>query len=447
MSSCSDQGSEYNCAGRANVGVPDDRAPMMALITELYPICRSITGDGMRRSLSILKRYIPLEMREVPSGTAVFDWTVPNEWNIRAAYIETLDGRRLVDFATCNLHVVQYSHAINEIVPFEELQRHLHSLPETPDWIPYRTAYYADTWGFCVSQRQRDAMTESAYHVVIDATLARGHLTYGELVVRGAREEEVLISCHCCHPSLGNDNLSGMAVATWLARYVMEAPRRFTYRFLFIPGTIGSITWLARNETTVQRVRHGLVLSCLGDAGSSTYKQSRQGNALIDRYVEHVLRHSGSPYRITPFFPYGYDERQYCSPGFNMPVGCFMRSPNGGYPEYHTSADNLDLVRTEALLDSLQKLERIVEVIEGDMICQSLNPRGEPQLGKRGLYRPIGGQTGAFDQMTLLWVLNLADGNHSLFDMADRSNLPFASIKSAADALTSKGLLEPVHSF
>ena len=424
----------------------DDSAAMMDLITELYPICRSITGDGMRRSLSILKRHIPLEMREVPSGTPVLDWTVPNEWNIRDAYIETLDGRRVVDFAASNLHILQYSHAVDQVVPIEELQRHLYSLPEKPDWIPYRTAYYANTWGFCVTQRQRDGMTEPAYRVVIDATLAKGNLTYGEFLVQGASEEEVLFSCHCCHPSLGNDNLSGMAVATMLARHVMAAPRRFTYRFLFIPGTIGSITWLARNEGTIPRVRHGLVLSCLGDAGSGTYKQSREEGALINRYVEHILRHSGSPYTITPFIPYGYDERQYCSLGFNMPVGCFMRSPNGGYAEYHTSADNLDLVKPEALTDSLQKLKQIVEVIEGDIMCRNLNPRGEPQLGRRGLYRPIGGEAdaGTFDQMTLLWVLNLADGRHSLFDIAERSKLPFSSIRAAADALMSKELLEAV---
>jgi aminopeptidase-like protein len=445
--SCSSEAASADTFGRgADHAAVDECAVMMDLIAELYPICRSITGDGVRRSLSILQRHMPLEMHEVPSGTAVLDWTVPDEWNVRDAHIETLDGRRIVDFAASNLHILQYSHAMDRIVPIDELQRHLYSLPEQPDWIPYRTAYYANTWGFCVTQRQRETMTEAAYHVVIDASLTKGHLTYGELLVRGASEEEVLFSCHSCHPSLGNDNLSGMAIATLLARRLMAAPRRFTYRFLFIPGTIGSITWLARNETIVPRVRHGLVLSCLGDAGASTYKQSRQGTAPIDRYVEHVLRHSGSPYKITPFIPYGYDERQYCSPGFNMPVGCFMRSPNGSYPEYHTSADNLDLVKPDALLDSLQKLTEIVNVIEHDIMCRSLNPRGEPQLGRRGLYRPIGGAmgAGAFDQMTLLWVLNLADGGHSLFDIAERSNLPFASIKAAADALMSKELLEAV---
>jgi aminopeptidase-like protein len=425
---------------------PDEGAAMMALIGELYPICRSITGEGVRRSLAILERHVPLHVHEVPSGTPAFDWTVPKEWNIRGAYIATLDGRRIVDFADHNLHILQYSVPVDRVVRIEELQKHLHSLPETPDWIPYRTAYYAETWGFCLTQRQRDALVEPAYRVVIDSTLADGHLTYGELLLRGASEEEVLFSCHSCHPSLANDNLAGTAVAVRLALHLMEAPRRFTYRFLFIPGTIGSLTWLASHEDIVPRVRHGLVLSCLGDAGGSTYKQSRRGDAAIDRYVEHVLRHGGAPYRVTPFIPYGYDERQYCSPGFDMPVGCLMRSPNGTYPEYHTSADDLDLVRPEALADSLEKLKRVVEIIEGDVVYRSLSPKGEPQLGKRGLYRPIGGQkeAGGFDQMTLLWVLNLADGKHSLFDMAERAGIPFASIRAAAVALEEKGLLAQV---
>jgi aminopeptidase-like protein len=423
--------------------VPDPGAAMMRLVGELYPICRSITGDGMRASLRLLQREIPLELREVPSGTQVFDWTIPREWNVRGAFIETLGGRRVVDFAEHNLHLVQYSVPVDRVVPLEELRRHLHTLPETPDWIPYRTAYYSDAWGFCLTQRQADALTEPAYRVRIDTTLEPGHLTYGELVLAGESADEFLFSCHSCHPSLANDNLSGMAIATTLAKRLGERKRRLTYRFLFIPGTIGSLAWLARNEEVVPRVRHGLVLSCLGDAGPTTYKQSRRGDAAIDRIVGHVLRHSSAEHRITPFIPYGYDERQYCSPGFDMPVGCFMRSPNGTYPEYHTSADDLDLVRPEFLADSLEKLERIVAIAEGDGLYRNLSPKGEPQLGKRGLYRPIGGQkeAGGFDQMTLLWVLNLADGKHTLLDIAERSGAPFAAIRAAADALLEKGLL------
>ena len=445
-------------AGIAETAGDDPGAAMMRMIRELFPICRSITGDGMRRTLGIVSRELPapLRLHEVPTGAPAFDWTVPKEWNIRAAYIETVGEkrRRVVDFADNNLHILQYSLPVDRVVPVEELRRHLHTLPETPDWIPYRTAYYAETWGFCLSQRQADALTDPAYRVVIDTTLATGHLTYGELLMPGesggeGAEEEVLISCHSCHPSLANDNLSGIAVATMLARHVAGlARRRYGYRFLFIPGTIGSLAWLSRNEhEIVPRIRHGLVLSCVGDSGPVTYKQSRRGDAPVDRIVAHVLKTSGGPHRITPFIPYGYDERQYCSPGFDMPVGCFMRSPNGTFPEYHTSADNLDFVKPESLVDSLEKLKEVVAAIEdGDTLYRSLNPKGEPQLGKRGLYRPIGGQKDAasFDGMTLLWVMNLADGKHTLFDMAERSGQSFAAIRLAAEALAEKGLLERV---
>jgi aminopeptidase-like protein len=425
----------------------DPAAAMISLIEQLYPICRSITGDGLRQSLRLIARELPsLALHEVPTGTPVFDWTVPREWNVRGAYIATLDGRRIVDFAQSNLHLLQYSTPVDRVVERAELLRHLHTLPETPDWIPYRTAYYSEAWGFCVSQRQAEQLTDDAYRVVIDTSLAPGHLSYGELVLPGERQGEVLLSCHVCHPSLANDNLSGIAVAVALARRLMAAKRRFTYRFLFIPGTIGSLAWLAANEARVGLVKHGLVLSCLGDGAPMTYKQSRRGDAAIDRIAAHVLRQSGAPHRLLPFTPYGYDERQYCSPGFDMPVGCLMRSPNGTFPEYHTSADNLDFIRADALGHSLDTLERIVAVIEGDGTYLNLSPKGEPQLGKRGLYRPIGGQkeAGGFDGMALLWVLSLADGKHSLLDTAERAGMPFAAIRAAADALQEKGLLAPV---
>jgi aminopeptidase-like protein len=425
--------------------VRDDGAAMMQLIAELYPICRSITGPGLRQTLGILRKSMPLTIHEVPSGTPVLDWMVPQEWTIRGAYISRLDGTRVVDFAAHNLHILQYSRAIDRIVPIEELKEHLHTLPDTPDWIPYRTSYYRDTWGFCLTQRQLDSMTDPAYRVVIDASHEDGSLSYGELLIPGESTAEVLISCHSCHPSLANDNLAGIAVATMLARHLARTPRRLTWRFVFIPGTIGSLTWLARNEAVVPRIRHGLVLSCLGDAGAVTYKQSRRGDAAIDRIVAHVLRHSGDAHRITPFIPYGYDERQYCSPGFNLPLGCFMRTPNGAYPEYHTSADDLALMRPASLEDSLAKLKQVAAIIEGDALYRSRNPKGEPQLGRRGLYRTMGGLSNAgHDEMALLWMLNLADGEHTLLDMAERSELPFSQIRSAADALLAADLLEPV---
>jgi len=421
-----------------------DPAAMMALIEELFPICRSITGGGVRRTLSILQRHIPLEVHEVPSGTTILDWTVPREWNIRGAHIIDQDGARIVDFAASNLHVVQYSRPIDAVMPLSELKPHLHSLPDEPDWIPYRTSYYNENWGFCLTHHQLSSLADGLYRVVIDSDLAPGHLSYGELLIPGESEDTVLFSCHICHPSLANDNLSGIAVATMLARHIQTLRPRYSYRFLFIPGTIGSLTWLARNEDKVQSITHGLVLSCLGDAGGVTYKQSRRGDTAIDRIVANVLHHEKVPHRIRSFVPYGYDERQYCSPGFDLPVGCLMRTPNGEYPEYHSSADNLSLLRSESLAHSLAVLRRIVAVIEGDAVYRSCNQKGEPQLGRRGLYAAMGGQRSAdYDQMALLWVLNLADGRHSLLGMAERAGVPFATLRAAANALLAVDLLEP----
>jgi aminopeptidase-like protein len=430
----------------ASISGPDAEAmTMMALIEELFPICRSITGEGVRQTLSILQRHIPLEVSEVPSGTPVLDWAVPREWNIREAYIANQDGVRVVDFAVNNLHIVQYSHPIDVIMPLAELRPHLHTMPDQPDWIPYRTSYYSDYWGFCLTHRQLSNLADGLYRVVIDADLTPGHLNYGELLIQGESDETVLFSCHICHPSLANDNLSGIAVATMLAHHILALRPRYNYRFLFIPGTIGSLTWLARNEDKVHSITHGLVLSCLGDAGGMTYKQSRRGNAAIDHIVAHVLNHDEAAHRIRPFVPYGYDERQYCSPGFDLPVGCLTRTPNGEYPEYHSSADNLALLRPECLAHSLRVLRRIVAVIEGDGVYRSRNPKGEPQLGRRGLYAMMGGQRAAsYDQMALLWVLNLADGRHSLLDMAERARIPFATIRAASDALLAADLLEQI---
>lgn len=430
---------------KRTTGLGDDGSAMMALVEELFPICRSITGRGLRQTLSILKRELPLEVVEVPSGTQVLDWVVPPEWCIRSAYIAREDGARVVDFAANNLHILQYSQPIDTTMRLADLRPHLYSLADRPDWIPYRTSYYSENWGFCLSHRQLLSLTDEKYRVVIDSELAPGHLSYGELLIPGETDDTVLFSCHICHPSLANDNLSGIAVAVRLALYLQTRRLRHSYRFLFIPGTIGSLTWLAGNEDKVAHIRHGLVLSCLGDAGGMTYKQSRKGNAAIDRIVTHVLRHDEGTHSIRPFVPYGYDERQYCSPGFDLPVGCLMRTPNGEYPEYHSSADNLSLLRPESLAHSLTVLQRIVDVIEGDVVYRSLSPKGEPQLGRRGLYASMGGHRAAgYDQMALLWVMNLADGRHSLIDMAERAGLPFAAVRSAATALAEAGLIEPL---
>lgn len=417
---------------------------MAGLARELYPICRSITGPGIRLTLEIIGRRIPLQVSEIPSGTPVLDWVVPNEWNIEEAYIAKRDGTRIVDFARHNLYVLQYSQAVDRIVPVEELRQRLYSIPDHPDWIPYRTSYYKETWGFCLAHSQLLQLNEPDYHVVIKSSLAPGSLTYGECIIEGEREETVLISCHICHPSLANDNLSGIAVATSLAQVLRAARPRFTYRFLFIPGTIGSITWLAKNESLIPLVTHGLVLSCLGDAGLMTYKRSRRGDAVIDKIAEHVFRQDRNENRIRPFTPYGYDERQYCSPGFNMPIGCLMRTPNGEYPEYHSSADDLSLLRAQSLEHSLEVLCRIVEIIEGNGSFRNLSPKGEPQLGKRGLYTMVGGNAPPIDQFALLWVLNLSDTKHSLLEIAEQAQMPFASIRAAADALVRAKLLEQI---
>jgi aminopeptidase-like protein len=411
-------------------------------IAALYPICRSITGDGVRETLARIGELIPLEVHEVPSGTRVLDWTVPKEWKVRGAYIRDPSGATVVDFRDSNLHVVNYSVPVNAHLPLSQLAKHIHTLPDRPDWTPYRTSYYDESWGFCMSHRRYEALQDGEYEVRIDSSLENGSLTYGECLLPGASSDEVLISCHVCHPSLCNDNLSGIAVATFLAAALSGRSLRYSYRFLFVPGTIGSITWLARNEACLGRIRHGLVLAGLGDGGHLNYKKSRRGNAEIDRAVEHVLNRRAAEFGIADFVPYGYDERQYCSPGFDLPVGCLMRTPWGQYPEYHTSADDLDFVRPESLAETLETCLALVDVLEGNRRHLNLNPKGEPQLGRRGLYDRIGGRVDPEDGiMAVLWVLNLSDGQHDLLDIAERAGLDFGIVRRAADLLLEHELL------
>lgn len=415
---------------------------MHAFAARLYPICRSITGSGVRASLELVREKLPaLDVHEVPSGTPVYDWTVPREWNIRDAYIKDSRGRTVVNFRRSNLHVMSYSAPVHRTMSLGELGKHLYTLPDHPDWVPYRTSYYKEAWGFCLSHNQLLSLEEGDYEVCIDSDLKPGHLTYGEAYFPGATEEEVLVSCHVCHPSLCNDNLSGIAVATWLAAGIANARSRYSYRFLFIPGTIGSITWLSRNECQASRIRHGLVLTCVGDPAGFHYKRSRRGGAEIDRVVRHVLAHSGHTCEMLDFSPYGYDERQYCSPGFDLPVGCLMRSVHGTFPEYHTSADNLEFITPEALEGTLRVCEDVVGALEGNITYVNQNPKCEPQLGKRGLYRSTGGSGIGDENMAMLWVLNQSDGRHSLLDIAERAALPFSLIRTAADSLAAAGLL------
>lgn len=421
---------------------PELNAEIERLLRDLFPICRSITGDGLRASLRRLQQVVPFELREVPSGTPVLDWTVPNEWNVRDAYVANLRGERVIDFQEHNLHLVNYSMPFRGRLTLDELKPHLHTLPARPDDIPYRTAYYQPAWGFCLSHSQFLALEAGEYEVCVDTTLEPGSLTYGELCLPGETADEIMISCHCCHPSLTNDNLSGMALSVFLARELRRRPRRYTYRFLFIPGTIGAITWLALNEAQTSRIKHGLVVACVGDAGPMHYKRSRRGNAEIDRAVTHVLRHTGQACEVRDFSPYGYDERQYSSPGFNLPVGSLTRTPHGQYPEYHTSADNLDLVRPENVAGSLEIYLAVIEVLEGNRLLMRTDPRGEPQLGRRGLYAAIGGRPDTETmQMALLWTLNLCDGEHDLLAIAERADIPFSAIELAARLLLQAELL------
>lgn len=442
---------------------------MMDLAGGLYLIPRSLTGDGVRATLDRIGSRIPLQVHELPTGTPVLDWTVPREWNPREAWIRDPSGRRVVDFADHNLHLVGYSAPVHCRTPLDELRPHLHSLPEQPDLIPYRTSYYEETWGFCLPHRLLESLPAGEYEVFIDASLEHGSMTWGECLLPGSSAEEVVISSHVCHPQLANDNLSGIAVAVHLAEALAAVPeRRYSYRFLFAPGGIGAIAWLARNRDGLDSFRHGLIAANLGDGGSFHYKRSRHGDREIDRAVVAALAGLGEHLVTEDFFPFGYDERQYCSPGFDLPVGVLTRTPWGRYPEYHTSADDLSFIGAEALAGSLAAYLAIAAVLEegvarsraegssaepqrrrsrvrhsaGDRRYRNLEPFGEPQLGRRGLYGGLGGAGRKDFEIAMLWVLNQSDGEHSLDDIAERSGLPRGVVGEAADALCEAGLLE-----
>ncbi|TPI50210.1 DUF4910 domain-containing protein [Mesorhizobium sp. B2-9-1] len=413
------------------------------LARELFPIARSITGPGVRETLRVLSRHLPIEVHEVATGTPVFDWVIPKEWIIREAYIDDEKGNRIVDFRHSNLHVLNYSVPVDKVVSLAELKEHVFTIPEQPDLIPYRTSYYAERWGFCMSHNLLTSLPEGRYRVHIDSELRQGALTYGEYVHGGTSDREFLLTTHICHPSMANDNCSGLALLTVLAGKLRARQTRYSYRFLFIPGTIGSLAWLAANEDRIPRIDHGLVVSCVGDGQGPTYKRSRRGDAFIDRAMEHVLSHlPGQSAKVIDFSPYGYDERQFCSPGFNMPVGLFQRGAHGTFPQYHTSADDLDFIRPEHLAHSYDMLAGVIDVVEEDWVPLNLSPKGEPQLGRRGLYAALGGlHASSHGAMPILWVLNLADGSNSLLAIAERSGLPFAEIAAAARLLREHGLL------
>jgi aminopeptidase-like protein len=419
---------------------------MIELIDRLYPLCRSLTGNGVRETLRIVAEHVPLQLHEVPTGTPVFDWTVPPEWNIRDAWIKGADGRRIVDFRESNLHVVGYSAPVSPRgIDLAELREHLHALPERPDAIPYRTSFYEENWGFCVTQKQLESLTDPEYEVCIDSSLEEGSLTYAECLIPGETDREVLVSVHVCHPSLCNDNLSGIVVSALLARELQGRRNRLSYRFLYVPGTIGSITWLARNRERVHRVRHGLTLTCLGDARGFTYKRTLRGDAEIDRAVEYVLASRGEPHEVIDFHPYGYDERQYNSPGFRLPVGSLMRGQHGRFPEYHTSDDDRDLMDARQLEGAFETALAVFAVLEHNHTYRNLSPYGEPQLGRRGLYRSFGvGEDPEEVSMAALWLLQFADGDHDLLDIATRSGMAWGALRRAVELLEENGILQRV---
>ena len=443
--------------------MPEIGEKMHELMVELFPICRSITGNGLRKTLTILKNHIPLEIFEVPTKTKVFGWEIPREWNINDAYIKNSKGEKIVDFKKSNLHVLNYSIPINKKISLDELKLHLHSLPEYSDVIPYRTSYYNENWGFCITHNQLLQLEEDEYEVFIDTTLEDGSLTYGEYFIKGESEDEVLLSCYVCHPSMCNDNLSGVVLLTFLAKYLKDISLKYSYRFLFIPETIGAITWLCRNEHNTRKIKHGLVATCVGGPGLFSYKKSRQGNTEIDDTVIDILKRSGGDCKIMDYKPDGSDERQFCSPGFNLPVGSLRKTITLAFPENHTSADNPHFVQPKYLADSFSKYLKVVLKLEenfgkfysknneelpeidnkNDQVFLNLNPKCEPKLDKTVLYRKIGGAVHN-DALTILWVLNYSDGKHSLRDISLRSGIDFKQIKQTAELLQDKKLLKRI---
>ena len=415
---------------------------MHALATRLFPICRSITGAGVRETLGILGEYLPgLEVHEIPSGTKAFDWTVPDEWNITGAYLEGPDGERVIDFADSNLHVVSYSMPVDAEFTLEELEPHLHSDSELPDAIPYVTSYYHRDWGMCLTQRQRDTLTDGTYRAVVSSTLEPGHLTYGELVIPGDSSEEVFISTYVCHPSLANNELSGPVVSTALARWLLSLPRRrYTYRFVFVPESIGAITYTSRNlEHLKGHVIAGFNLTCIGDDGDYSYLASRLGNLPIDRIAKRVLA-TRSPAVTYSYVDRGSDERTYCAPGIDLPLVSLMRTKYGAYRGYHTSLDDLTVITPTGLQGGLDLVRDCIDELERAEYFTA-TVLAEPQLGRRGLYHSMHARTVADVVLLRTHVLAYADGQHSVLDMSEIFEIPVDDVRAVVDQLIEHGLL------
>jgi len=418
---------------------------MYALAERLFPICRSITGDGVRQTLSILQEIVPqIKIHEVPSGTKVFDWEVPREWNIKNAFIEDLDGNRIISFADNNLHVVGYAAPIDRIVTRDELLAMIYTQPDQPDVIPYVTSYYKERSGFCMSENQKRALNKERYHICIDSELKEGSLTYGEILIPGNTGQEIFLSTYICHPSMANNELSGPCVAIYLAQWLLEQPRRFSYRIVFIPETIGSLTYLSRNLDEMKRnIIAGFNISCVGDDRAYSYLASRCGDTLADRAAKNILRFYASDYITYSFLKRGSDERQYCAPGIDLPVCSICRSKYGEYPEYHTSADNLDLISPRGLGGAFTIYRKCLEALEGNYVYK-IKCLGEPQLGKRGLY-PTLSQKGHYNEIqAMMDFIAYADGLNDLVAISDIIGVPVEGLIEIAERLNDAGLLEVV---
>ena len=423
------------------------RALIQSLLSDLFPICRSLTGDGVRATLRRLSKHVPLDVMEIPSGTRVFDWVVPWEWNIRDAHVKGPSGRKVIDFKKSNLHVVGYSVPIQKTMSLEQLQSKLHSLPDQPSAIPYVTSYYAKDWGFCLSHQERKKLRKGLYRVWIDSRLAPGSMTIGESVLRGDSDREILFSTYCCHPSMANNELSGPIVTLLMYRYLAGLPRRhFTYRFYFGPEPIGALAYLSRRGAHLKKkMDAGFVVTCCGDRAPFTYKKVRRPDNVLDRAVLHVLKHRGKPFRVLDFFPTGSDDRQYASPGFNLPVGTLMRSMYGTYPEYHTSLDDCRFVTPESLYESALVYSRVVDALESDREYLNLKPYGEPRLGKYGLYASLGAsRVQSRRGRALRYVLNWSDGEHGLIEIAEKLGVPVWDLQPAVQDLIRAKLLRRI---
>jgi aminopeptidase-like protein len=416
---------------------------MYSLMERLFPICRSITGNGVRETLKIIREYIPINNVEITTGTKVLDWEIPNEWNINDAYIKTSNGDKIVDFNKNNLHVLGYSEPFEGKVKLEELKNHIYTLPDQPDLIPYVTSYYKRRWGFCLSEDQFKTLKNDMYEIKIDSALEPGNLTYADLIIKGKSEKEILISTYICHPSLANNELSGPVISTFLAKYLLDNnDNYYSYRFVFAPETIGTITYLSKNLEDLKRnMIAGYVLTCIGDSGPFSYLQSKNENTLVDRVTMHVLKHTEKEYKIYDYLARGSDERQYCSPGIDLPVGSLMRTKYGEYPEYHTSGDNMDIISSDELDKSLDKLKLCINIIENNRIYKS-TVLGEPQLGKRGLYPTISTKTSSLNVKTMMNILAFCDGRHDLLWIAEKINEPIMVLVPIIKKLLKNKLLE-----